>query len=121
MSHADYAALVVAQSRRISISHLRADGQVSADATRVRITIDELSREVRVVHRRFSNNGDWAFFICPECGRRARVLRLYEKLACWRCVGLMSRCEQGTRFPASSALLRASTAGRRCFMTTRKK
>ena len=81
----------------VSISRLRAQGQVSADATQVRVTIAGLSREVRVVHRLFPNGGAWSFFLCPNCGRRARVLRLYEKLACWRCVGLMYRCQQGDK------------------------
>jgi hypothetical protein len=66
------------------------------------VSIAGLSRDVRVVHGRFPNGGDWAFFICPECGRRARVLRLYEKLACWRCTRqggrpLMYRCQQGDK------------------------
>ena len=26
---------------------------------------------------RFPNGGSWSFFVCP-CGRRARILRLYE-------------------------------------------
>jgi hypothetical protein len=46
----------------VSISRLRAQGQVSADATRVRVTIAGLSREVRVVHRRFPNGGSWSLF-----------------------------------------------------------
>jgi hypothetical protein len=81
----------------ISISRLRATGQVSAEASSVCVSIAGLFRDVRVVHGRFPNGGDWAFFICPACGRRARVLRLYEKLACWRCVGLMYRSQQGDK------------------------
>jgi len=81
----------------ISISRLRAAGAVTADTTRVCITIAGMSREVRVTHRRLRNGGSWSFFLCPSCERRARVLRLYEKLACWRCTGLMYRCQQGDK------------------------
>ena len=45
---------------------------------------------------RFPNGGSWSFFVCP-CGRRARILRLYEGgLACLRCLaarGLRARVE----------------------------
>jgi hypothetical protein len=81
----------------ISISRMRALGQVTADMTRVCVTIAGLTREVRVTHRKFPNGGSWSFFLCPSCGRRARVLRLYEKLACWRCAGLLYRCQQGDK------------------------
>ena len=52
---------------------------------RVRVTIAGMSREVGLWHMRFPNGGGWSFFLCPSCGRRARVLRLYERVACWRC------------------------------------
>jgi hypothetical protein len=80
----------------ISISRLRAEGQVLGATTRVCVSIAGLSREVRVVHRKFPNGGSWSFFL-PVCGRRARILRLYERLACWRCAGLMYRCQQGDK------------------------
>jgi hypothetical protein len=81
----------------ISVSRMRALGQVTADMTRVCVTIAGLTREVRVTHRKFPNGGSWSFFLCPSCGRRARVLRLYEKLACWRCVGLPYQCQRGDK------------------------
>jgi hypothetical protein len=81
----------------ISVARLRALHEVSADATRVCVTVAGVTREVRVVHRKFPNGGSWSFFLCPQCSRRARVLRLCEGLACWRCVGLMYRCQLGEK------------------------
>jgi hypothetical protein len=69
----------------ISVSRLRATGEVTEAMARVRVTIAGVSREVGLWHLRFPNGGGWSFFLCPSCGRRARVLRLYEKIACWRC------------------------------------
>jgi hypothetical protein len=69
----------------ISISPLRAQGVVTEGMGSVRVAIAGVEREVRLSHRRFSNGGGWSFFRCPECGRRARVLKLNEKIACWCC------------------------------------
>jgi hypothetical protein len=69
----------------ISFSRLRALGEVTEDMGSVGVTIGEVSREVRLSHLRFPNGGGWSFFLCPSCGRRARVLKLFEKIACWRC------------------------------------
>jgi hypothetical protein len=46
---------------------------------------DGLKRDVKVVHRRFPNGGEWSFFLCPVCSRPARVLKLHEKPMCRRC------------------------------------
>ena len=69
----------------VSVSRLRALGEVTEDMSRVRVTIAGVSREVGLWHMRFPNSGGWSFFLCPSCGRRARILRLYEKIACRRC------------------------------------
>jgi hypothetical protein len=69
----------------ISVSRMRALGEVTDALGSVRVTIAGMSREVRLSHLRFPNGGGWSFFLCPSCGRRARVLRLFEKIACWRC------------------------------------
>jgi hypothetical protein len=69
----------------ITVSQLRTLGAVTEDMASVRVTIGEVSREVRLSHRRFPNGGGWSFFLCPSCGRRARVLKLFERIACWRC------------------------------------
>jgi hypothetical protein len=69
----------------VSVSRLRALGEVTEDMASVRVTIGEVSREVRLSHMRFPNGGGWSFFICSSCGRRSRVLKLFEKISCWRC------------------------------------
>jgi hypothetical protein len=69
----------------ISVSRLRALGAVAEGMGSVRVTISGVEREVRLSHMRFPNGGGWSFFICPSCGRQARVLKLFEKIACWRC------------------------------------
>lgn len=71
----------------ISVSRLRALGVVTEAMRSVRVTIAGASCEVRLSHMRFPNGGGWSFFLCPVCGRRARVLKLFEKMACWRCTG----------------------------------
>jgi hypothetical protein len=70
----------------VSISRLRASGVMTSDTKSVDIVFgDGLRREVRVVHRRFPNGGEWSFFLCPVCSRPARVLKLHEKPMCRRC------------------------------------
>jgi hypothetical protein len=73
------------------ISRLRASGVVTAETRSVVVTFGEgegesaLAREVRVTHQLFPNKGSWSFFVCPACGRPARVLKLHEKPMCRRC------------------------------------
>ena len=75
----------------VSVSRMRALGEVTEDMARVRVTIAGVSREVGLWHMRFPNGGGWSFFLCPGCGRRAKVLKLYEKIACWRCTRVEGR------------------------------
>jgi hypothetical protein len=75
----------------VSVSRLRALGAVTEDMASVRVTIGEVSREVGLSHMRFPNGGGWSFFLCPLCGRRARVLKLFERIACWRCTRFEGR------------------------------
>ena len=88
----------------ISVSRMRALGEVTEEMARVRVTVAGVSREVRLWHLHFPNGGGWSFFLCPVCGRRARVLKLNERIACWRCTRsgdperrLVYRVEQGDR------------------------
>jgi hypothetical protein len=87
----------------ISVSRLRALGEVTEEMGSVRVTIGEVSREVRLSHMHFPNGGGWSFFLCPSCGKRAPVLKLFEKIACWRCTRSGSsrplpwRVQQGDR------------------------
>jgi hypothetical protein len=71
-----------------SISRMRAAGVITADTAVTAVSFGDLSFNVAVSHRKFPNGGSWSFFQCP-CGRRCRVLRLYEgrELACRWCLG----------------------------------
>ena len=87
----------------VSISRLRASGIVTSDTKSVEIVFGEgadgLRREVKVVHRRFPNGGEWSFFLCPVCDRPARVLKLHDKPICRRCClrhGVGYRVSSGT-------------------------
>jgi hypothetical protein len=98
----------------VSISRLRASGVVTGDTTSVEIVFGErndgLRREVKVVHRRFPNGGEWSFFLCPVCERPARVLKLHEKPMCRRCClreGIGYRVSGGTPIELAAARLAA--------------
>jgi hypothetical protein len=72
----------------VSISPMRASGVVTSDMKSVFVFgegDDGLRREVKVVHRLFPNGGEWSFFLCPVCGRPARILKLHDKPMCRRC------------------------------------
>jgi hypothetical protein len=96
-----------------SVSGLRAAGVVSGDTKKVVLAFGEsesaLKREVKVEHRKFRNGGEWSFFVCPVCGRRARLLKLHDgRPMCWRCCqagGVRYRSAGGS--PAERAEARA--------------
>jgi hypothetical protein len=71
----------------VSVSRLRALGEIAAQTKITTVRFDEVAFNVALSLRRFPNGGSWSFFLCP-CGRRARVLRLFEGgLACRQCLG----------------------------------
>ncbi|MFY9970994.1 MAG: hypothetical protein WAK41_16485 [Roseiarcus sp.] len=71
----------------VSVSRLRALGEITAQTKVTSVGFGEVSFNVALSLRRFPNGGSWSFFLCP-CGRRARVLRLFEGgLACRQCLG----------------------------------
>jgi hypothetical protein len=95
----------------VSISPLRAAGRVTPDMEWINIALGEgdnaLKRLVRVTHVSFRNGGSWSFFVCPACGRLARVLRLHERPICRRCClreGIRYRIAGGS--PAERAAAR---------------
>ena len=59
----------------VSSSRLRASGVVTGDTKSVDVVFGEgddgLRREVKVVHCRFPNDGEWSFDVCPACKWRA--------------------------------------------------
>ena len=95
----------------IGISRLRATGVVTPDMTAMAVDMgDGVKRTVGLAHNKFPNGGGWSFFVCPECARRTRTLRLTEdaRLVCRRCDGLLYRCQhhdKSTRIAHLRALL----------------
>jgi hypothetical protein len=106
----------------ISISRLRATGAVTAEMTRTTIGIADVEVEVGLELVKFANGGSWSFFLCPFCGRKARILKLLEGcVLCWVCChrrgaryrvwrngGLRQRAE--LRIPKLRAQLESSTS-----------
>jgi hypothetical protein len=79
-----------------SVSRLRAAGVITVDTEVTTVAFGDQTFNVAVSHRKFPNGGSWSFYLCP-CGRRCRVLRLYEGgLACRWCLsarGMRGRVE----------------------------
>jgi hypothetical protein len=66
----------------ISAARLRASGAITAETPRTIVSDVEVGLDLV----RFGNGGSWSFFVCPQCGRRARTLKLFEgSVLCWRC------------------------------------
>jgi hypothetical protein len=79
-----------------NISRLRAAGVITADTEVTTVSFGDISFNVAISHRKFPNGGSWSFYQCP-CGRRCRILRLYDgELACRWCLaarGMRGRVE----------------------------
>ena len=70
----------------VSVSRLRALGDITEEMNVATIKLGEYEFTVGLSLFRWPNGGSWSFFVCP-CGRRARILRLFEGgLACCRCL-----------------------------------
>ena len=86
----------------VSVSRLRALDVIRPDMTSVAVEVGDPRDQkpggftVGLQHIHFPNGGGWSFFVCPQCGHRARTLRLTGdgRLACRRCDGLRYRCER---------------------------
>jgi hypothetical protein len=78
---------------------LRAAGAITPDMATTTIHFGDVERTVGLAHTKLMYGGGWSYFVCPQCGRRCRVLRLTAegKAACWRCDGLLYRCQQHDR------------------------
>jgi hypothetical protein len=80
----------------VSVSKLRALGDITEAMKVATVKLGEYEFTVGLSLFRWPNGGSWSFFVCP-CGRRARIIRLFEGgLACSRCLmarGLQARVE----------------------------
>ena len=84
----------------ISVSRLRASGVITAEMSKAKIGIANVEVEVGLQLVKFANGGSWSFFLCPQCGRRARTLKLLEGcVLCWGCCH-----RRGVRYRVSSAM-----------------
>jgi hypothetical protein len=71
----------------VSVSRMRASGAIGPDTQTTTIAFGEVEFVVGLAQRRFSNGGPWSLFLYP-CGRRARIIGLFEGgLACRQCLG----------------------------------
>ena len=61
----------------ISVSRLRALGDITEAMNVVTVKLGEQEFTVGLSLFRWPNGESWSFFMCP-CGRRARILRLFE-------------------------------------------
>ena len=74
----------------VKVSALRKAKIITHDMTEAEIECGGLKRQVKLWHMRFPwNGGSWSFFLCPHCGRKCQILRLYDgRLTCRLCDGL---------------------------------
>jgi hypothetical protein len=105
----------------VHVARLRAAGAITRASTSIELAFGELRLSVEIVHRDFpptraGKPRSWSYFRCPSCNRRARILRLSDgRLTCWRCDGLIYRCQAFWRYskPFVAERLRAKLYGSR--------
>jgi hypothetical protein len=109
----------------VNSARLRALGVIRPDASSAVVRFgdgaDALVREVWVWHRQFRNGRGISLFLCPLCGRKAQLLKLYDgRPQCRNCLkrrGVQFRIAYGTREERAEARakriekLRAKLAG----------
>lgn len=99
--------LIAANSAR-----LRAMGAVKPDAANAIVTFggaeNAFRREIRIWHRKWTHGRGLSLFLCPECGGKAQILRVFDgKPQCRRCLeraGIRYRIASGS--PAERAKAR---------------
>ena len=95
----------------INSARLRAMGVISPGAETAVIVFGEgegaLRREVRVWHRQFRNGRGISLFLCPHCGGKAQLLKLFDgRPRCRRCLmrsGVQFRIAYGTHAERAEA------------------
>ena len=89
----------------VNSARLRALGVIRPGAASAVVSFgegaDALVREVKVWHRQFRNGRGISLFLCPACGGKAQLLKLYDgRLRCRNCLrrnGVQFRIAYGTR------------------------
>jgi hypothetical protein len=95
----------------VNSARLRALGVIRPGAASAVVSFgegaDALVREVKVWHRRFRNGRGISLFLCPACGGKAQLLKLYDGgLRCRNCLkagGVQFRIAYGTRAERAAA------------------
>ena len=95
----------------VNSARLRALGVIRPDASSAVVSFgegaDALKREVKVWHRAFRNGRGISLFLCPACGGKAQLLKLYDGgLRCRNCLkaaGVQFRIAYGTRAERAAA------------------
>jgi hypothetical protein len=81
----------------VRIPYLRASGAITPETSAFSVHLGGVEKTVSVTLQRFPNGGSWSLFLCPQCGRKARALRLLRgEVLCRRCCvagGVRFRCE----------------------------
>jgi hypothetical protein len=62
----------------VGVSRLKATGAIRLEDQWARIPFGEQTKLIGVAHTKFPNGGSWSYFVCPQCGRRARKLWLVD-------------------------------------------
>jgi hypothetical protein len=109
----------------VNSARLRALGVIKPDASTATVRFgegaDALVREILVWHREWAHGRGISLFLCPACGGKAQILRLYEgRPHCRNCLmrrDIQFRIAYGTREERAEARdrriekLRAKLAG----------
>jgi hypothetical protein len=62
----------------IAASHLKATGAIWLEDRQAVIPFGGQTKLIGIAHTIFWNGGSWSYFVCPQCGRRAKKLWLAD-------------------------------------------